>query len=64
MAEPTIIISPQGPPVNIVVGPGTASGGMDPDLPADLAAHIIDPTPHPAYDDQPDLTVIFENHLI
>lgn len=26
-------------------------------------AHSIDPTPHPAYDDAPDLALIFENGL-
>ncbi len=31
---------------------------------ADLQAHIDSPTPHPAYDDVPDLVVLFENGLI
>lgn len=30
----------------------------------DLAAHIEAPTPHPAYDETPDLALIFENRLI
>lgn len=30
----------------------------------EIAEHLADPTPHPAYDDQPDLVLIFENHLI
>lgn len=30
---------------------------------AALAAHVASPTPHPAYDDTPDLAVIFENGL-
>ena len=29
-----------------------------------LAAHLIDPTPHPVYDEMPSLTLIFENGLI
>jgi len=29
-----------------------------------LAEHIVAPTPHPAYDDIPSLTVLFENGLV
>jgi hypothetical protein len=29
-----------------------------------LAEHIVAPEPHPAYDDIPSLTVLFENGLI
>jgi hypothetical protein len=29
-----------------------------------LAAHVIAPEPHPAYDDMASLTLIFENHLV
>lgn len=29
-----------------------------------LQAHIEDSTPHPAYDDLPSLSLLFENHLI
>lgn len=29
-----------------------------------IATHIMDPTPHPSYDDLPDLSLIFENGLI
>lgn len=29
-----------------------------------IAAHVVDAEPHPAYDDIPSLTLIFENHLI
>ena len=29
-----------------------------------LAPHVSDPTPHPAYDDLPSLTLLFENGLI
>jgi len=31
---------------------------------AELQDHIDDPTPHPAYDDLPDLVVLFENGLV
>ena len=36
-------------------------GGSDT---SSLIAHINSPTPHPAYDDIPDLVVIFENGLL
>lgn len=29
-----------------------------------IEAHLIDPTPHPVYDDMLDLTLLFENGLI
>lgn len=29
-----------------------------------LGMHILDPTPHPPYDDQPSLTLLFENGLV
>lgn len=29
-----------------------------------LALHIVDSTPHPAYDDIPSLTLLFENGLV
>jgi hypothetical protein len=41
-------------------GPGPG-GGIDS---ADLTAHIVDSTPHPAYDDLPSLTLLFQNGLI
>ena len=31
---------------------------------AQIAAHVESATPHPAYDDMPDLTLIYENGLI
>lgn len=31
---------------------------------AALAEHVADPSPHPAYDDLPDLGLLFENGLI
>ena len=29
-----------------------------------LVSHIVDETPHPAYDDFPSFTLLFENHLV
>lgn len=29
-----------------------------------LAAHVADPEPHPAYDDTPSLSTLFENGLV
>lgn len=29
-----------------------------------IAVHVIDPTPHPAYDDMPSLRLLYENGLI
>ena len=34
------------------------------DTSLELAAHIIDPTPHPAYDTIPNLKLLYENRLI
>ena len=52
--------------------PTTPGGGPAPaslyalltDVDAKIQAHVDDLTPHPAYDDQPDLVLIFENGLI
>lgn len=43
------------------VGPPGPSG---PGAGSDLADHIADPTPHPPYDDQPSLVLLFENKLV
>jgi hypothetical protein len=45
------------------------SGGLDQAAVQDwiddsITAHILDPTPHPAYDDGPSLLLLFENGLI
>lgn len=29
-----------------------------------IATHVIDPEPHPAYDDIPSLTLLFENGIV
>lgn len=41
------------------VGPQGPEGGHDL-----LDAHLADDTPHPPYDDMPDLTLLFNNALI
>lgn len=41
-----------------IQGPPGAGGA------AAVAAHEADETPHPAYDDLPSLTILFENGLI
>lgn len=38
--------------------------GADYNPMAKLAEHILDPEPHPAYDDIPSFALIFENGLI
>jgi hypothetical protein len=48
---------------------GSGGGGIDPEAIQELiddtvAAHVADPTPHPAYDDLPSLTLIFNNGLV
>ena len=52
-----------------VVGVAEAVGprgpaGSDADATVLLEAHIVAPEPHPAYDDMPDMTLLFENGLI
>lgn len=63
---------PGNPPVRVVRRPATPSRAVvvrgakgDPgDGTVELQAHIDDTTPHPAYDDQPDLVLIFNNGLV
>lgn len=40
------------------------SGAVDEYARDQISLHLIDPTPHPTYDDLPDLSLIFENGLI
>lgn len=44
-----------------VPGPAGQDGESDSGL---VTVHIADTTPHPAYDDLPSLTLLFENGLI
>lgn len=41
--------------------PSIPGGPTDPVPPADLSAHINDPTPHPAYDEGPSLLLLYNN---
>jgi hypothetical protein len=54
---------PQGPPgVQGIQGePGLDSGVV---AEAMMIAHVEAPTPHPAYDDMPNLKLLFENGLL
>lgn len=47
-------------------GPAGSSGvgAVDHEARDMIALHLVDPTPHPPYDDMPSLTLIFENGLI
>jgi hypothetical protein len=45
----------------VAVDPYDTQSGVDSGA---LAAHIADPTPHPAYDDIPSVVVLYENGLI
>ena len=58
--HPSVVVveGPPGPP-----GPPGESGDADA-VHAAIDAHRVDLTPHPVYDDTPDLTLIFENGLI
>lgn len=76
---PHIRTEPPGP-LDVVVVPKAGPKGEQgdpgpPGPPADLSdvqqrvddamtVHVIDPEPHPAYDDMPSLTLLFENRLV
>lgn len=76
--EITVVIEDAPAPIEVTVeataGPVTVElaevGLVGPIGPPDestadaLATHLIDPTPHPAYDDLPSLTLLFENGLV
>lgn len=60
------VTGPDGTTVSITVPAATLA-----DLAAETtarqdadAAHVIDPAPHPAYDDLPSFALLFENGLI
>jgi hypothetical protein len=76
---PRVLTDPPGrPTVRVLPSPGPPGPDGDqgdPGPPADLAevqqriddaliTHVIDPEPHPAYDDMPSLTLLFENRLV
>lgn len=39
----------------------SGGGGSTPPTDQELLDHINDPTPHPAYDDGPDLSLLYDN---
>lgn len=41
--------------------PTTTSTPGEGEIPVDLAAHVNDPTPHPAYDNGPSLAILYAN---
>ena len=53
---------PQGPP-GVKGDKGDAGLDSGVVVEAMMIAHVESPTPHPAYDDMPDLTIHFENGL-
>lgn len=66
-----IIINPETSVVSVInggpIGPPGAKGDKgDPGLSGDesMIVHVLDPTPHPAYDDMPSLVLLFENALL
>ncbi len=76
LATDTISVVVDGDPVTVVVDAATiqtievnttAVGPIGPQgLPgadADVTTHVADTTPHPAYDDLPSLSLLFESQL-
>lgn len=45
-------------------GPAGEAGAIDTVARDAISLHVIDPTPHPVYDDMPDLILIYENGII
>lgn len=50
--------------IRVVGGVAGAPGPPGPDTVAAIADHVADSTPHPAYDDIPSMTLVFENGLV
>lgn len=57
-----VIVGPRGP--EGPEGPGVDEAGVQAIADVAVATHVADATPHPAYDDLPSLTLIFENALV
>ncbi len=64
-ADTSILVIETGPvgPVG-PAGVGVTSTYSRAEADAILSDHVSDETPHPAYDDLPSLTLLFENRLI
>jgi hypothetical protein len=60
-----ISITNAGPPGprGITGPPGPPGQDAQPSVDTVMAAHVNSPTPHPVYDDMPDLVILFENGL-
>lgn len=70
--EPGLELNP-GHPAKLKIGDGkthwrelpyspyAALDIPDGEMPTDLPSHILDPTPHPVYDDGPSLFLLYEN---
>ena len=59
----TVTVAGSAPQVIEVFGGPRGPQGEPGAGTADLIAHIVDLTPHPAYDDLPSLRLLFENGL-
>jgi len=57
-------VSASGPLSQVVIGPPGPAGPVDTTAIDALYVHEADTTPHPAYDDAADLTLLFENGLV
>jgi hypothetical protein len=63
--QPPVTITPTARPVIVVTQtPGVGPPGSAGSAAVDLLVHILSDSPHPAYDDQPSLVLIFENRLV
>lgn len=63
---PIAVTYAEPPPVEatVLTLTGAITGGGGGPSSGELAAHVADTTPHPAYDDLPSLTLLFQNGLI
>lgn len=64
-AEATVSVINAGPPgpTGPTGPPGPPGDDAETSIGTVMEAHVNSPTPHPAYDDMPDLTILLENGL-